>query len=239
MIMDDLIELRNDLKPIYDFTTSCEIENANQADLYIYYRSLKAQLIMRMTPRANRLLELVKSRFKSTLDIKISKLCYFTTNRGIKEKQERFPHVSANEALKNKESQEKFDNEVGFFEKFSEVIQYLCSKLEFDETLILNSFETLLKCYFPSNDDIHKFPKARDIRTLMKKNSGESESYIAISEFIEIIQTLPASESAAERIFARMRDLLNIKQTRLSAESLQSQIILSFYADQIKKENIE
>lgn len=129
MIIDDLVELRNDLKRIYDFTTSCEIQNANQADIYIYYRSLKEQLITRMTPRANRLLEIVKSRFKSTLDIKISKLSYFTTNRGIKEKQERFPHVSVHKALKNEESHKKFDKEVEFFEKIYKVIQQLYSKL--------------------------------------------------------------------------------------------------------------
>lgn len=60
-----------------------------------------------------------------------------------------------------------------------------------------------------------------------------------MGKFIEIIQTFPASESAAERIFARMRDILNEKQTRLSAKSLRSQIFLSFYTDQIRNENNE
>lgn len=168
MIMDDLVELRNDLKPIYDFTTSCEIQNANQADLYIYYRSLKEQLITRMTPRANRLLEIVKSRFKSTLDIKISKLSYFTTNRGIKEKQERFPHVSAHKALKNEESHKKFDKEVELFEKNYKVIQQLYSKLGFDETLIFNSFETLLKFYFPLNVAYHQLSESFKIALIFQ-----------------------------------------------------------------------
>lgn len=73
----------------------------------------------------------------------------------------------------------------------------------------------------------------------MNKHSGDLESYIIISRFIKILQTLPASESAAERIFARMHDIINEKQTRLSEKSLRSQIILSFYVDQIKKEKIE
>lgn len=70
----------------------------------------------------------------------------------------------------------------------------------------------------------------------MMKYSGDLDSYIILSQFIEILQTLSASESAAERIFARMRDLIDSKQTRLSAKSLRSQIILNFYADQIRAE---
>lgn len=46
----------------------------------------------------------------------------------------------------------------------------------------------------------------------MNKHSGDLESYIIISRFIKIHQTLPASESAAERIFARMHDIINEKQ---------------------------
>ena len=211
MVMDSLIELRDDLEPVYDFTTLCESDNANQADVYVYYRALKVKLQTRMTQRADHLLGLIKNRFHSTLDITISKLCYFTTNAGIIEKRQRFPHVSADDALKNEDLRMKYDKEVEFFSKFSDVINHLCSKLNKDLNTVFNSFETLLKYYEPKDDNIHNFPKARDLRRILNQHSGELQSYIIISHFIEIIQTFPASESAAERIFARMRDILNEK----------------------------
>lgn len=237
LVMDNSIDLRNDLEPVYDFTTLCEKGNANQADLYINYRSLKAKLKVKAlkSPRANRLLELIKIRFNSTADIKIAKLCYFLSNAGICEKHERFPHVTSDEVLKDCEKK-AFDKEVAFFEKFSDTLDYICQKIDLDKTIVFNSFETLLKYYHPDDKNIYNFPRARNIRSLMMKYSGDLDRYIILSQFIEILQTLPASESAAERIFARMRDLIDSKQTRLSAKSLRSQIILSFYADQNRAE---
>lgn len=125
----------------------------------------------------------------------------------------------------------KFDKEVEFFSNFSDVFNHVCPKLNLDVTSVFNSFETLLIHYVPNDENVHNFPRARDIKTCMNKHSGDLESYILISRFIKILQTLPLSESAAERIFARMRDIIKEKQTR-------SQIILIFYVDQIKKEKI-
>lgn len=58
MVMNSLLELKEDLEPVYEFTTMCEIENANQADVYIHYRSFKVKLQARLTTRATRLLKL-------------------------------------------------------------------------------------------------------------------------------------------------------------------------------------
>lgn len=145
--MNRLLELKEDLEPVYEFTTMCEIENANQADVYIHYRSLKVKLQDRLTTRATRLLKLIKERFKSTLDIKLSKLCYFTTNAGIVEKRERIPHISEEDVLKSDEMRNKFDKEVEFFSNFSDVFNHVCPKLNLDVTSVFNSFETLLIHY--------------------------------------------------------------------------------------------
>lgn len=53
MVMNSLLELKEDLEPAYEFTTICEIENANQADIYIHYRSLKVKLQAILTTRAS------------------------------------------------------------------------------------------------------------------------------------------------------------------------------------------
>ena len=53
MVMNSLLELKEDLEPAYEFTTICEIENANQADIYFHYRSLKVKLQAILTTRAS------------------------------------------------------------------------------------------------------------------------------------------------------------------------------------------
>lgn len=52
--------------------------------------------------------------------------------------------------------------------------------------------------------------------------------------FIAELSILLASEASSEWVFAHMRDLLNIKQIRLSEKALRSNIILGFYAEHVK-----
>ena len=47
-----------------------------------------------------------------------------------------------------------------------------------------------------------------------------------------LLQVLPSSESGAERVFARMRDIFHKKQTHSSPKSLRTNLIVSFYVDQ-------
>lgn len=85
--MIELLNLSYLLLPIHIFTTICEANESTQARAYTAYRGMKASLRLNPSKRAQKLLRIIKKRFHSTADIKIAKLCYFTTNMGISEKQ--------------------------------------------------------------------------------------------------------------------------------------------------------
>lgn len=106
--MFDLLQLKSELEPVYEFTIHCESDNFNQADVYIEFRSLEAKLEILKTKRSQKLLSLIRKRFSTTADIELSKLCYFTTNAGLTEKMNRYPHIPlANIDFHDEESKKK------------------------------------------------------------------------------------------------------------------------------------
>ena len=231
----DLFNLAYLLLPIHIFTCTCEADDATQSTVYIAYRGLKQSLKLNRSNRAKLLLDLIKNRFKNTADIKLSKLAYFTTNAGIWEKRERFPHVSSgNVKNKNDENAIKLDNEMKFINSFSPTIRKICEILSLDFDNVFNGFEILMQFAEPSNRDVSKYPGPLELRNLFVEATGDHRSYIELSHFLDIVQVLPASEASAERVFARMRDLYNKKQTNLSVQSLKSNLILSFYAQKVR-----
>lgn len=104
---------------------------------------------------------------------------------------------------------------------------------------VFNGFEILMKYYNPSNKDIDKYPTSIQLHDLFLEITGDDRSYIYLSHFLDILQVLPASEAAAERIFARMRDLYNVRQTNLSGNSLKNNLIVSFEAQKIRESESE
>lgn len=229
----DLTELFKELAPINEFTKNCEADKYNQSKVYIEYRALESKLEVINTPRAQTLLDLIHTRFQSTADIDLARLCYFTTNQGLKEKQERFPHIPLISIdPDDQEANQKYDNELDFITSFKKTLEKTCSKLHLNFDVTYTAFSLLMKHYSPPDNDIESYPKAEELKELLKKHVSDKKYYISLSKLIEILQVLPASEAGAERIFARMRDLFNKKQTRMSAVSLRSNLIVSFYQNE-------
>lgn len=228
--MFELLRLQKELRPVYEFTTQCEKDDFNQADVYIEFRALESKLEVLNTNRSKKLLSLIRKRFTNTADLDLSRLCYFTTNAGIKEKRDHFPHISlANIDPYDQKTKKMYDDELHFIQGFEKTIKKICSKIKLNSRIVLKSFELMMNHYEPPDNDIHQFPSASDLERVISKYSSEKESYIDLAQFIEILQVLPSSEAGAERIFARMRDIYNKKQTRLSPKSLRSNLIVSFY----------
>ena len=123
------------------------------------------------------------------------------------------------------------DKELKFIKKFQKVIEKICLKVKLNAEKIYSAFEILMKFYEPPNDYINLYPNSSDLQDFFLKYD-HSNNYIALAKFKEIIQILPSSEAGSERFFARMRDTLHKKQTRLSPNSLRSNLILSFNAKQ-------
>lgn len=101
--------------------------------------------------------------------------------------------------------------------------------------VIFNTFQYLLQYYKPSNNNVEDFPKLIDLNETFK-NYGKGEfAYVKLSQFIEILQILSASESSAKKVYARIRDIHSTLQTNQTAETLRTEIILSFYAEEARK----
>lgn len=231
--MFDLLQLQKELRPIYEFTIKCETDNFNQANVFIEFRALESKLEVLNTKRSKKLLSLIRKRFSITADIEISKLCYFTTNAGINEKRERFPHIPLSAIdTSDEESKRKFDNEMKFIHSFEKTIQKIYAKMKLDFKTVLTAFDIMMKHYVPANDEIHQFPSPQELKSLISEYSSNETMYIDLAKFIDLLQVLPSSEAGAERVFARMRDIFHKKQTRLSPESLRTNLIVSFYVDQ-------
>ena len=92
----------------------------------------------------------------------------------------------------------------------------------------------MMMYYHPPDCDILKYPGEDELLYFSNNYAGGNRFYIIFSKFINILQILPSSESGAERVFERMRDSHSEKQTRQSAKSLRSNIIVNFYADEIQ-----
>lgn len=231
--MFELIQLQNELRPVYEFTTRCESDNCNQADVYIEFRALESKLEIMKTKRSQKLLSLIRKRFSTTADISLSKLCYFTTNAGLNEKRERFPHISLSSIdPKDTKSKKIFDDEIQFIKSFEKTIIKICNKIKADSQAILSAFEIMMNHIIPINNEIHQFPRAGELKYVISDYTSNQTSYIDLAQFIEMLQVLPSSEAGAERVFARMRDIFHKKQTRLSPKSLRTNLIVSFYAEQ-------
>ena len=229
---DELLQIKKELKPIYKFTTALEGDGINQSNVYIQYRALEATLEFINTDRSKLILQFVHDRFTSTADIDIAKLCYFTTNAGISEKQKNYPHVSLEYAITNEERIKVFNNETKFISNFDQTIKMICEILKIDNNIILECFETFMNHYTPKNDDINDYPHLNDLRNFFLEMAGDELKAVFFSRFIDILQIFPASEASAERIFAKMRDIYNQKQTRLTPSSLRTNLILAVYQEQ-------
>ncbi|KAK8837456.1 hypothetical protein M9Y10_036453 [Tritrichomonas musculus] len=231
----DLLQLQKELQPIYDFTTICESDDATQSTVFIQYRALEAQLQMIGTPRAEKILELLNKRFTKTADIDISKLCYFITKRCLAEKHNFYPHVEKNDILDpNDANAIMYDKELSFINSFKSTIEKICHIISYDSEAIWSFFKLMMMYYHPSDCDILKYPGEDELLYFSNNYAGGNRFYIIFSKFINILQILPSSESGSERVFARMRDSHSEKQTRQSAKSLRSNIIVNFYADEIQ-----
>ena len=226
----DMTNLIKELEPINHFTLRCESDSFTQAEVFIEYRALETKMEIIQTPRAEKLLELIHNRFNTTADIEISRLCFYCTNQGIREKQSHYPHIPlVSLDPDDNDSNEKYDKELDFILSFKGTIKKLCKKLKLDSAIVFEAFKLMMYHYFPPNDDIKAYPGPMELRTNLKEHVNDLVYYISLSKLIEVLMILPASEAGAERIFARMRDLYNKKQTRLSPESLRSNLIVSFY----------
>lgn len=143
--MIELLQLQKELSPIYNFTTKCESNHYNQANVFIAYRTLEVELETLNSPRSLKILELVRSRFNSTANINISKLCYLVTNAGIREKREIYPHVDEHEIFDpHSEDAEKLDKEIKFISSFTDTIKYIWEKISIDVQIIIDAFEILM-----------------------------------------------------------------------------------------------
>ncbi|KAK8891391.1 hypothetical protein M9Y10_028599 [Tritrichomonas musculus] len=177
------------------------------------------------------LLELARERFNTTADIQLAKICYFTTNCGLIEKGKNHQHVSSISIRDlNDPKLRLIVSEIDFISSFDQIIEETCGKLGFDTKVIKEAFEIMMDYYEPSNDEIYDYPRKKNLRDTFLRHSLSSDSYILLAEFIEILQVLPASKAGAGRIFARMRDIHDFLQTRMSPQTLKSNLILSFYA---------
>ena len=235
--MDELCQLQKELAPVYVFTCMCEPDKANQATVFIAYRALEARYQVINTFRAKKILELILVQFNTTADLELARLCFYTTNAGIREKQDKYPHISlAN--ITNEEEARRCHEETNFIKSFREIISKVCKIVEMNFEVIFDTFQYLLQHYKPSNDNVEDFPKLIDLNETFK-NYGKGEfAYVKLSQFIEILQILPASEASAERVFARMRDIHSTLQTNQTAETLRTEIILSFHAEEARKLSI-
>lgn len=229
----DLLQLQKELAPIYTFTTLCESDNATQAHVYLTYRSLEASLQLVDSPRSKRILELFKQRFSTTADLQLARLCYYTTNAGITEKMDKYPHVSLSDiGPLNNENNLLLQKETEFINSFSEIIKKISKMKPFNTRDAIRAFNFMMCHYHPENKNINEYPSVFELEPLFKNQQHEDGIYVTLSKMISFLQILPASEASAERVFARMRDIHSDKQTRLSANTLRTDIVLSYFADE-------
>lgn len=213
--------LEEELQPIYEFTVNCEGDCITQAQVFVEFRALEAKLEVINTDRSKRLLELAQIRFDTTADLNISKLCYYLTNAGFHEKIQRFPHVSEEDATKSLENATLLIKETEFIDSLKPTIIEICRILKIQQDLVLVAFEYMMKFFTPKNSEIKEHPTLLEIHKCFDPILNNLHC-TTFHNFIEVLSILPASEASSERVFARMRDMLNIKQTRLSAKALRS-----------------
>lgn len=135
----DLCALMDDLKPIYKFTTNCEIYNTTQKDVVSYFRRWVGSSQYWTKQEAS---SSTKLRFSSTADIELVKLCFFTTIAGISEKTKNYPHLPS---IFIRDAQNPLNTiiniEVEFLESFNSILEKVCDKLLNDENVIKIFFQ--------------------------------------------------------------------------------------------------
>ena len=107
------------------------INHLTQADIYIEYRALENKMEIIQTTHNENLLELINNRFNIMAFIEISLLCFYCTNKGIREKQSLYPHILlASLDPDDNDSNEKYDKELNFILSSKGTFEKLCKKLK-------------------------------------------------------------------------------------------------------------
>ena len=140
-------------------------------------------------------------------------------------------------ASQSEKNAQIYNYEIDFISSFQSSIEKICKILKFNSDIISECFKLLMYHFIPINDKLSEYPQYQEIRQFLYDKVGDTTKYIIFSRFLDIIQVFPASEASAERFFARMRDIYDVKQTRLSSSSLRSNLILGFYEEQKKSEH--
>ena len=230
------------LQPIYDFTTMVEGDTVNIAQMFKYYRLMikKLKEIQQETEEeyCSILINIIEKRFHTTLQLEYAELAYFFTYEGVKEFQDQYKNISL---ITHADPIEDHKRKLMLIEQ-TEHLQKLKNSLSkiFDiwfpesylkqKILLLASFEKML-LQFEIDDKKSSSPDPIDYFHL-KKLLTDIEA-IDISDFAKKLWIIPASEATAERIFAKMRDLYNTVQTRMSPETLRSNLILFRYSKEM------
>lgn len=120
----DMTNLIKELEPINHFILRCESDSFTQAEIFFEYRALETKMEIIQTTRAEKLLELIHNRFNTTADIEISRLCFYCTNQGIREKLSYYPHIPlVSLDPDDNDSNEKYDKELDFILSFKGTIK--------------------------------------------------------------------------------------------------------------------
>ena len=241
--IETLLALHPLLKLCHDFTVAIEGDSINLSVLYIEYNKLIEKLQENENEYSEKLIELIEARFHSTANIGHAKLVYYCTEIGIADFQSEFEAAT----IIPQSNHEAERNRLELLEKkaslLDELHQYLAEINDIwspdppslfvvngiQPLNIFECFDSMLNNLVIEDPSPYKFPSHDQLVPLIRHRT----SLRIFFEFLQKIQTIPASEAQSERIFAKMRDILNLKMTRMKPETFHTQLILATYAKEI------
>ena len=212
------------LRPLHIFTTKLEGNDKTQADVYKQYIKLKNawEEMAKTNNDAKKLLEFLEKRSHKTFDIELAEMAYSFTCQGMHDFYEKYPfypdHLIVDEEKKHIII--KRNERLSFL---TQKVNQLCKSWNIKGSIVMEVYNVLTQHNIPA---VKKFIKKGEIQWILQKY--DQEKITIFSDFVNRIQILPASEAAAERVFARMRDLYSYRYSNMKPETLKESLVINY-----------
>ena len=221
------------LKPLKQFSDTCEKQTANLVDEYLVYREvIKSWSTMTENQYAASLSFYFQERFRKTADSALAQLAYLLTPDGVREWRDLWSSFSPARPPCDEPERMKFEalfeEEHKVLKKFVDVfMQYYPGTEENPEEMLrywLKEFDMT-----ESNSARRTWMRLSVAKPVMYTNhSGEPVVFTWRNMAIMAMKllTIPPSESACERAFSSLRDILTDTRLSMKDDLVQAQMLV-------------
>ena len=233
LIPDSWEDIMSALRPLKDFSDACENQRSGLVEQYKAYEEALAVLrAMSNNEYATALSHHLQDRFTRTADAQLAHLAYVLTPKGLQEWRELWKGFEPAHPPRSQEDRERFNNlfreELALTTKFNEVFLVYHPRSTENRTLMLRYWLHILRV--PEETDPRalwmRLSVEDDVVTRDEFNRPVAFSWTNMALVAQKLLTIPPSESACERTFSSLREVLTDDRISCKEDLINAQMLI-------------